>query len=95
MTRRCSLTGKAVQVGNKVSHSNKKTKKRFQPNLQNVTMISDVLNRKIKLRIATSALRSIEVKGGIDLYLLDTDDNDLSQKAREFKKLIKKAKAAE
>ena len=69
MSRRCELTGKAVQTGNLVSHSNHKTRTRFLPNLCNVTLISDVLQRKVRLRVTASALRSVEHRGGLDAFL--------------------------
>src|ERR1019366_5142638 len=70
MSRRCELTGKAVQTGNLVSHSNHKTRTRFLPNLCNVTLISDVLRRKVRLRVTASALRSVEHRGGLDAFLV-------------------------
>ena len=93
MSRRCELSGKAVQVGNKVSHSNIKTKTRFLPNLCNVTLISDTLGRSVKLRVSAHGLRSVEHRGGLDAYLLKADDADLSQNAREIKRAIVKKQA--
>src|ERR1700691_3451561 len=81
MSRRCELTGKAVQSGNKVSHSNHKTRTRFLPNLCSVTLISDSLGRSVRLRIAAAALRSVEHRGGLDAFLIKADDGDLSQGA--------------
>ena len=78
MSRRCELTGKAVQSGNKVSHSNRKTRTRFLPNLVNVTLISESLDRSIKLRVAAAALRSVEHRGGLDNFLVKAADDDLS-----------------
>ena len=92
MSRRCELSGKAVQVGNKVSHSNIKTKTRFLPNLCNVTLISDTLGRSVKLRVSAHGLRSVEHRGGLDAFLLKASDSDLSQNARALKReIIKKA----
>ncbi len=90
MSRRCELTGKAVQAGNKVSHSNRKTRTRFLPNLCNVTLISDSLARSVRLRVAAAALRSVEHRGGLDAFLIKADDGDLSQGAIELKREIKK-----
>jgi large subunit ribosomal protein L28 len=91
MARRCTLTGKAVLSGNKVSHSKRKCKKRFLPNLQNVSLLSDILASNIKLRISTNALRSIEVNGGLDSYLLTTKCSNLTVEAATLKRRIKKA----
>lgn len=94
MSRRCELSGKAVLVGNLVSHSNRKTKTRFLPNLCNVTLISDVLARSVRLRVAAAALRSVEHRGGLDAYLLKARDADLSQNALTLKREIVKKQAA-
>ena len=95
MSRRCELTGKAVQVGHLVSHSNIKTKTRFLPNLCNVTLISDALGRSVKLRVAAAAIRSVEHRGGLDAFLLKARDVELSQHARELKReIVKKREAA-
>ena len=91
MSRRCELTGKAVQSGNLVSHSNRKTRTRFLPNLCNVTLISDALGRSVRLRVAAAALRSVEHRGGLDAFLLKAGDEDLSLKARRLKRDIAKA----
>ncbi len=93
MSRRCELSGKAVQVGHKVSHSNHKTKKRFLPNLCNVTLISDTLARSVSLRVTASALRSVEHRGGLDAYLLKAHDSDLSPGALTLKRDIAKKHA--
>lgn len=94
MSRRCELTGKAVQTGNLVSHSNRKTRTRFLPNLCNVTLISDTLQRPVRLRIAAATLRSVEHRGGLDAFLAKARDEELSQNARTIKREIAK-KAAE
>lgn len=91
MTRRCNLTGKSVLVGHKVSHSNKKSKKRFLPNLQRLTLTSDILGCRVRLRISPNALRTVEAKGGLDFYLLQAKDELLSVDALDIKKRIKKA----
>ena len=93
MSRRCELTGKAVQSGNKVSHSNRKTRTRFLPNLCQVTLISDALGRSVRLRVAAAALRSVEHRGGLDNYLLKQSDDDLSSGAVALKREIVKKRA--
>jgi len=95
MSRRCELTGKAVLVGNKVSHSNHKTKRRFLPNLCNVTLISDALGRSVRLRVSAHALRSVEHRGGLDAFLVKASEDELSQNARELRRAIVKARSAE
>lgn len=94
MSRRCELTGKAVQTGNLVSHSNRKTRTRFLPNLCNVTLMSEALQRPVRLRIAAAALRSVEHRGGIDAFLLKARDEELSIGARALKREITKKQAA-
>ncbi len=94
MSRRCELTGKAVQTGNLVSHSNHKTRTRFLPNLCNVTLISDVLQRKLRFRVAAAALRSVEHRGGLDAFLVKAPDSDLSTGALAIKREIVKKQAA-
>ena len=94
MSRRCELTGKAVQTGNLVSHSNRKTRTRFLPNLCNVTLMSEALQRPVRLRIAAAALRSVEHRGGIDAFLLKARDTELSDGARALKREIAKKQAA-
>ena len=90
MSRRCELTGKSAQTGRRVSHSNRKTKRRFLPNLLNVTMISDALDRSIKLRVSANALKTVDHRGGLDAYLVSTKDAVLSPQMREIKREIKK-----
>jgi large subunit ribosomal protein L28 len=95
MSRRCELTGKGAQVGHKVSHSNIKTKRRFLPNLLNVTLISDALGRSVKLRISANALKTVDHRGGLDSFLMKAKNDELSVKALELKRQIqKKSKAA-
>jgi large subunit ribosomal protein L28 len=94
MSRRCELTGKAVLVGNLVSHSNRKTKTRFLPNLVNVTLSSETLGRSVRLRVAAAALRSVEHRGGLDAFLLKASDAELSTGARALKREIEKKQAA-
>ena len=93
MSRRCELTGKAVQVGNLVSHSNHKTKCRFLPNLINVTLQSDVLGRRVRMRITAHALRSVEHRGGFDAFLAKAAEKELSPRARDLKRDIAKKQA--
>jgi large subunit ribosomal protein L28 len=90
MSRECELTGKGVQSGHSVSHANNKTKRRFLPNLVNVTLISEALNRNVRLRISANALRSVEHRGGLDAFLLKAGAGELSQRARLLKKQIAK-----
>ena len=94
MSRRCELTGKAVQVGNRVSHANNKSKHRFLPNLKAVSLLSDALGRTVKLRISTAALRSVEHRGGLDAFLLKQNDDTLSTLAQGIKKEVRAALAA-
>src|SRR5471032_1217855 len=97
MSWRCDLTGKKPLSGHKVSHSNIKTKRRFMPNLQNVTLISDALGRRVRARISTNALKSVDHRGGLDAFLLKAKDAELAPKMLELKRQIvkKKAKVAE
>jgi large subunit ribosomal protein L28 len=90
MSRSCDLTGKAVMSGNNVSHANNKTKRRFLPNLVNVTLQSEALNRNVRLRISANALRSVEHRGGLDAFLAKADSAELSPRARLLKKQIAK-----
>ncbi|GAB5487039.1 MAG: 50S ribosomal protein L28 [Parasphingorhabdus sp.] len=94
MSRICELTGKTRLVGNNVSHAKNRTKKTFLPNLQNVTLISDTLEKGVKLRVSTHGLRSVEHVGGLDNWLLKTKDDKLSLKARRLKKEVAKKQAA-
>jgi large subunit ribosomal protein L28 len=82
MSRRCELTGKGVLTGHLVSHSNRKTKRRFLPNLCNVTLLSDTLGRSVRLRVSANALRTVEHRGGLDAFLIKAGETDLSQNAR-------------
>ena len=95
MSRICELTGKGRQVGHNVSHANNKTKRVFLPNLQNVTLLSEKLGRSFKFRVSTAGLRSIEHNGGLDNWLLKTQDAKLGKTALKVKRELKKvAKAA-
>jgi large subunit ribosomal protein L28 len=96
MSRRCELTLKGPQVGHKVSHSNHKTKRRFLPNLVNVTFLSDALGRGVRMRVCTNAVKSVDHRGGFDAYLIKAKEHELSQKAVLLKRAIeKKTPAAE
>lgn len=94
MSRRCELTLKGPQVGHKVSHSNIKTKRRFLPNLVQVTFLSDVLGRGVRLRVSTNAVKSVDHRGGLDSYLIKARESELSHKAVLLKRAIEKKKAA-
>jgi large subunit ribosomal protein L28 len=94
MARRCELTGKDVLSGHKVSHSNRKTKRKFLPNLTNVSLISDALGRMVKLRVSASALRTVEHRGGLDGFLAKSNDAELSRDALKVKRDIAKKLAA-
>jgi large subunit ribosomal protein L28 len=93
MSRRCELTGKTRQIGNKVSHSNRKTKRRFLPNLLNVTLQSDLLGRSVRMRISANALKSVDHRGGLDAFLLAAKDVELSKNALDIKRAIVKKRA--
>lgn len=95
MARRCSVTGKGPQFGNNVSHANNKTRRRFEPNLQDKAMLSDALGRMVRLRLSTNAIRSIEHRGGLDAFLLSTADARLAPEALRLKALIAKKTAAQ
>ena len=88
MSMKCQLTGKTFQSGNNVSHAKNRTRRRFLPNLQNITFISEKLKRSIRLRVAASAIRTVEKKGGLDDYLLSASDTKLPPEALKIKKQI-------
>ena len=94
MSRVCELTGKGPMSGNTISHANNKTRRRFLPNLNDVTLISDVLGQSFKLRVTAAALRSVDHRGGLDAYLAKAKDEELSDTALKIKKDIAKAQAA-
>ena len=95
MSRVCELTGKGPMTGNNVSHANNKTRRRFLPNLNDVTLQSETLGRGVKMRISAHALRSVDHRGGLDKFLAKAKDTDLSANALKVKKEIAKAQAAE
>ena len=94
MAWRCELTGKTRQIGNRVSHSNRKTKRRFLPNLLNVTLMSDLLGRSVRLRISANALKSVDHRGGLDAFLLAAREGELSARALELKRQVAKKRTA-
>lgn len=94
MSWRCDLTGKGPLVGHKVSHSNIKTKRRFMPNLRNVTLISDTLQRKVRVRVSANALKTVDHRGGLDGFLLKAKDDELAPKMVELKRQIVKKRAS-
>jgi large subunit ribosomal protein L28 len=93
MSRRCELTGKGPMVGNNVSHANNKTKRRFLPNLTETALMSETLGRTFRLRVSSSALRTVDHRGGLDGYLAKAKETDLSPAALKIKKEIEKAQA--
>lgn len=85
MTRRCEITGKGAQVGNNVSHANNRTKRKFNVNLQNASLYSEILQRRINVRVSTNGLRTIDHKGGLDAYLMATAPSKLPESLRPLK----------
>lgn len=94
MSRKCALTGVGPQYGNNVSHSNRKTRRRFVPNIQSVSLLSDALGRRVSLKLTVATLRTVDHNGGLDAYLLSTSDTKLTDEARRLKRQIKKAQTA-
>ncbi len=94
MAKRCDITGKGVMSGNNVSHAVNRTRRRFLPNLQKMSLISDILKQSISLKIAISTMRTIDARGGLDTYLMNTPDRALSLQARKLKKRIAARSAA-
>jgi len=94
MSRRCELTGKGPMTGNNVSHAKNRTRRRFLPNLNDVTLQSETLGRGVKLRISAAALRTVDHRGGLDAFLAKAKDDELSANALKVKKEIAKAAAA-
>ena len=93
MSRRCELTGKGVMTGNRVSHSNIKSRRRYLPNLNMVTLQSETLGQSFRFRVAASTLRTVDHRGGLDPFLLKATDDGLSAKALDVKKSIMRAQA--
>jgi large subunit ribosomal protein L28 len=94
MSRVCELSGKGPMSGNSVSHANNKTRRRFLPNLNDVTLISDVLGQSFKLRVSAAALRTVDHRGGLDAFLAKSKDQELSVNALKIKREIAKVQAA-
>ncbi len=92
MSRRCEITGKGVLSGNNVSHANNKTRRRFLPNLQVTSLLSDILGSSIRMRLSTRAMRTVEHNGGIDSFLLGTPNTKLTEEARSLKRRIERAR---
>ncbi len=91
MARRCAISGRGVQVGHNVSHANNKTKRRFLPNLQVISLLSDALGGSVRLRLTPHAIRTIEINGGLDAYLLSVSSAKLPLEARRLKRRIERA----
>lgn len=94
MARRCELTGKGVLAGNNVSHAKNRSRRRFLPNVQEVSLLSDVLGRPVRLKISRQAQRSVDHNGGLDNFLMKAKDNNLSLRARRLKRQVRKAREA-
>ena len=94
MARKCVITGKGVMSGNNVSHANNRTRRRFLPNLQDVSFYSEALKRKLPMRVTTAAVRTVEHKGGIDNFLLSTPSSKLEPSLRKLRRAVEQAKAA-
>jgi large subunit ribosomal protein L28 len=94
MARRCAITGKGVLTGNNVSHANNKTRRRFLPNLQETSVLSDALGQMVRLKVSTRGLKTIEHNGGIDSYLLGTASAKLTEEAKRLKKRVQRALAS-
>jgi large subunit ribosomal protein L28 len=92
MSRRCEITGKGVLSGNNVSHANNKTRRRFLPNLQVTSLLSDTLGSSVRMRLSTRAIRTVEHNGGIDAFLLGTPNTKLTEEARALKRRIERAR---
>ena len=93
MSRVCQVTGKGVQSGNNVSHANNRTRRRFLPNLQETSMLSDILGTTIRVRLCTRAIRTVEHNGGLDAFLLGTPNRDLPDEAQVLKRRIARSQA--
>ena len=91
MARRCDLTGKEPMFGHNVSHSNRKTNRRFDPNLQKITFYSDALRRRVPLRVCTRVLRTVQKQGGLDAFLVKTDPAKLAPEGQRLQRHVKKA----
>lgn len=94
MSRRCEVTGRGVQTGNNVSHANNRSRRRWLPNMQRTSFLSDVLGETIKLRLSTRGIRTIEKKGGLDTFLLDTPETKLGPNLQKLKRRVLEAASA-
>lgn len=94
MARRCELTGKGVLTGNNVSHAKNRNRRRFLPNVQDVSLLSDALGRGVRLKISRQAMRSVDHNGGLDNFLMKAKDDQLSLRARRIKKQVRKVREA-
>lgn len=94
MSRRCEVTGRGVQTGNNVSHANNRSRRRWLPNMQRTTFLSDILGESIKLRLSTRGIRTIEKKGGLDAFLMDTPDTKLGPNLQKLKRRVSEAASA-
>ena len=93
MSRRCQFTGKGVQSGNNVSHANNKTRRRFLPNMQHTSLLSDILGTTVRVRLTTHAIRTIEHNGGLDAFLLSTPNRSLPEEVQVLKRRIARSQA--
>ncbi|HEY9080963.1 50S ribosomal protein L28 [Magnetovibrio sp.] len=93
MARKCALTGRGVMTGNNVSHAHNKTRRRYLPNLQDISLMSDALGHPVSMRICASTIRSIEHNGGLDAYLLGTSNLKLTEEAQRLKRRVRRALA--
>ncbi len=93
MARRCELTGKEPQFGHNVSHSKRRTNRRFDPNLQKITFYSEALRRRVPLRVCTRALRTVQKQGGLDAFLVKTADAKLAPEGQRLKRQVKRVLA--
>ncbi|MBB2202871.1 50S ribosomal protein L28 [Gluconacetobacter tumulisoli] len=91
MSRRCQITGKGVLTGNNVSHANNKSRRRFLPNLQETSLLSDILGSSVRLRLSTNGIRTVEHNGGLDAFLLSTPNRKLPTEAQVLKRRILRA----
>ena len=93
MARRCELTGTSVMTGNNVSHAHNRTRRRFLPNLCNVSLISEALGRTVRFKVSAQALRTVEHRGGLDAFIMKAKNSELSLKARRLNRQIQKVQA--
>ena len=93
MARRCALTGKGVLAGNNVSHSNIKSRRRYLPNIQVATLLSEILGEAVRVKVSVAAIRTVEHRGGLDAFLMSTKAADLTTELRRLKRRVEKAKA--